>query len=486
MENLQYIEVAKIHPHPGNPRKDLGDLTELADSIKAQGILQNLTVVPGHRMTREEFTAAAKAEGSTKAAAGALYDKDPSVGDTQDGYMVIIGHRRLAAAALAGLEKVPCVVVEMDEKQQARTMLMENMQRTDLTVYEQAQGFQMMLDLGDTVEDIAQQSGFSTSTVRRRVKLLELDPKKFKKSEERGATIQDYAELEQIEDPVLKNKVLDTIGTNNFRITLQNALDTEKLKKAIEKWEADISGFALKITKSGKVNKVDVPMEYYKNFNKWDLDREVEKPDDTDKVNYYYIVSDKGIDIYRDRKERVKTEEDLKREERERECGRIRDELKSLSDMHFKLRRDFVAGYGAAKTHIKTIMQFLVSTILTRAGNWIDADENILYDLLGIEVDDETMDDDLMKMAEEAAGERPEYSLLVCAYSMYDGEKLHYYHTTWNSEWRMYVPIHDKDSDLDSLYDFLVSLGYQMSDEEKAMRDGTHELFHALDQKEAE
>ena len=59
----------------------------------------------------------------------------------QDGYTVVIGHRRLAAAKLAGLRELPCVITEMTLQEQLRTMLMENMQRTDLTVYEQAQAF---------------------------------------------------------------------------------------------------------------------------------------------------------------------------------------------------------------------------------------------------------------------------------------------------------------------------------------------------------
>ena len=75
---IVYIEVDKLHPHDANPRKNTGDVTELADSIKKNGILQNLTVVP---------------------ATGYWY------GD----YTVIIGHRRLAAAKQAGLKTVPCL-----------------------------------------------------------------------------------------------------------------------------------------------------------------------------------------------------------------------------------------------------------------------------------------------------------------------------------------------------------------------------------------
>lgn len=114
---ISNINTTKLNPHPENPRRDLGDLTELAESIKRQGVLQNLTVIA----------------------------------DGTDKYTVVIGHRRLAAARLAGIETVPCVVSDMDEAQQIRTMLSENMQRSDLTIYEQAQGFQMMLDLGDSL-----------------------------------------------------------------------------------------------------------------------------------------------------------------------------------------------------------------------------------------------------------------------------------------------------------------------------------------------
>ena len=100
---ITYIKTSKIYPHKDNPRKDVGDVTELSESVKHSGILQNLTVVPR----------------------------------TADTYTVIIGHRRLAAAKLAGLKTVPCAIVLMDYREQLSTMLAENMQRSDLTVFEQ-------------------------------------------------------------------------------------------------------------------------------------------------------------------------------------------------------------------------------------------------------------------------------------------------------------------------------------------------------------
>ena len=67
--------------------------------------------------------------------------KYPAQVESDGKYTVVIGHRRLAAAKLAGLTEVPCAVVEMTEQEQIATMLLENMQRSDLTVYEQAQRF---------------------------------------------------------------------------------------------------------------------------------------------------------------------------------------------------------------------------------------------------------------------------------------------------------------------------------------------------------
>lgn len=204
---IKNIEISRIRPHYNNPRKELGDLTELAESIKKTGILQNLTVVPWFSST----------------GVGA---EDPTIQEEM-GYIAVIGHRRLAAAKLAGLKEVPCVISDMSYSEQIATMLLENMQRNDLTLYEQAEGFQMMLDLGESVGDISEKTGLSTTTVRRRVKLLDLDKEKFRQSVERGATLNDYIELEKIEDVDLKNSVLEAIGTANFKWKLQSAIDKE-------------------------------------------------------------------------------------------------------------------------------------------------------------------------------------------------------------------------------------------------------------------
>ena len=152
MNDIQMIPIAQLKPHPDNPRKDVGDITELIDSIKKNGIMQNLTVVPVYGVPTE-----------------------------QDGtqYYILIGNRRYAAAkeafGLSGVD-LPCQVVKnLSRAEQVSIMLEENMQREDLTIGEQAHGFQMMLDLGETVESIAEKTGFSKTTVKHRIELAKLD-----------------------------------------------------------------------------------------------------------------------------------------------------------------------------------------------------------------------------------------------------------------------------------------------------------------------
>lgn len=100
--NVTMIPVAQLHPHPDNPRKDLGDITELIASIKANGVLQNLTVVPranpnvNYEELCRQYYADPTEENRTKL----------NQFRNTDGYTVIIGHRRLAAAKAAGLTEL--------------------------------------------------------------------------------------------------------------------------------------------------------------------------------------------------------------------------------------------------------------------------------------------------------------------------------------------------------------------------------------------
>lgn len=166
-----------LHAHPDNPRKDLGDLKELADSIAEHGIMQNLTVVPDE-------------------------------GDG-DGYKILIGHRRFAASE-GVLDELPCVVAkDLTDREQVGIMLCENMQRSDLTYLEQAHGFQMMMDLGDTIETISEKTGFSKATIKHRIAITELDQSALDEAKKWfQPTITDFILLEKVKDLELRNEIL--------------------------------------------------------------------------------------------------------------------------------------------------------------------------------------------------------------------------------------------------------------------------------------
>lgn len=445
------IQTDELHPHPDNPRKDLGDLTELADSIKANGILQNLTVVP--RIVTGEIT------GKT----------------WQDGYTVVIGHRRLAAAKLAGLKELPCTVSPMGLCDQVRTMLMENIQRADLTIYEQAQGFQMMMDMGDTVEEIARKSGFSQSTVRRRVKLLALDQEKLKASVERGANLMDYMELDKIEDPALKNEVLDAIGTNNFRNKLAVAIHTEKSRKFIVDRVADVSQWATQIDGADWEK-----YTYVRNYGLWNWKKDsvVERPADADTVQYYYCIGREQVDIYKDKSDTDEAAVGPWSVQEQEKHKRRAANLATVTLRAFNLRREFIAGISnsQAKAHLHDVLRLAGQVCFMMEDGDADLDQNLLAGLLEVPAD---LENDTFPMDVYAAEmERcPEYTLLATLYASIDSDRLEYWGSHWDMEHHRSVLVHEENKVLDFVYDTLETFGYQMSDEEAALQDGTHELF---------
>lgn len=448
MNEITYIAVENLYPHRDNPRKDLGDLNELADSIKANGVLQNLTVVPND--------------------------------DNGETYTVIIGHRRLAAAKLAGLSVVPCVIKEMTIAEQIKTMLVENIQRSELTPYEQAQGFQMMLDLGETVDTIAEKSGFSKTTVRRRVKLLDLDQTAFKKAEERGATLSDYAELDKISSIELKNSVLETIGTKNFNNALRSAIEKEENARFIHERIEDVKEWAEEIDNS---NGYAYVASYYR--YSWKEDSAVVKPDDTDSVKYFYTVNGLGLTIYKETVEDAESPENIALRAEIEACRRRTEELKDITKRHVELRREFIRSLAYKpkflEQHSPQICGFAADKIIGTDSFARDClDSSLLASFLDIEQDDNGSYEDFRKLAIEKGlqDHSPLYLILACAYAKQDNEKDNrYYAQHWDSTKQSYVPCFEPNDELDQLYSFLISIGYAMSDEEVAMQNGSHESF---------
>lgn len=438
-DGLVYIPIEQLHPHPDNPRKDLGDLTELADSIKANGILQNLTVVPL----------------------------------TDGGYTVVIGHRRLAASKLAGLEKLPCVIVNMDSRAQVQTMLMENIQRSDLTVYEQAQGFQMMLDMGASVEEIAKKSGFSQTTVRRRVKMMELDQEQLKEVSARQISLSDFDRLAQIEDIKTRNKVLKDIGTYNFDNSVARAIREEHRKKVTPDAKKQIKALGLKEVPeterySGKYDTVSSI-----NLDTWDPENGLGIKDAT---SILYSLDHWGNLYFYKKRERAAQKKKSKAEaEREKAIANAHAAIKEEAAVAFELRQKFVKSISVSQKTLAPLLCGAVIGIVSSTVLYKSADRSSLLKLIGVDPDGKW--DEVRSGAIKAITTMNIDTLIPeVVYSVFQDSKGNGYHSSYKGEW----PKHEENLMLDALYAWLQGMGYEMSDSEKSLQDGTHELFQEV------
>lgn len=221
---IKLINTSLIDPHPDNPRKNIGDVTDLAASIKTNGLLTPLSVVPnGER------------------------------------YRVIAGHRRLAACKQAGIGFVPCFVLQLDPLQQLGAMVTENCQREQLTVLEEADAIQGMLDLGATTASVAHRLGRSGDYVRDRAKAASI------KTEVR-ATRDDFSQLTIGQlvaiarydgQPDRQKKLAQAAGTSNFDYILRNIERDDRDRQWIE------SVAALLVESDSGINLIPDPEKPY-------------------------------------------------------------------------------------------------------------------------------------------------------------------------------------------------------------------------------
>lgn len=205
--SIVMLDVGLIDPNPANPRRDVGDVSELADSIRVQGIRQNLLVTPA----------------------------------PQGRYLLVIGHRRLAAAKLAGLGRVPAVVADLSEREQRELMLVENGQRTDLTVIEEADGYQGLLDLGVGVDEAAQRTGRSASLVRRRLKIAAIGENVRGKTGTAQLSIDDWETIADFDGhPDLQEQLAEAAGGRNWDMAVKHARQEQTWREWLDTARAEL------------------------------------------------------------------------------------------------------------------------------------------------------------------------------------------------------------------------------------------------------
>jgi ParB family chromosome partitioning protein len=442
MENIRMIDIELIHQHPDNPRKDVGDVTELAESIKQQGIMQNLTVVPFVSKFNNNF----KGEGM---------------------FTVIIGHRRLAAAKLAGLKEVPCVVVEMSEKEQLAIMLSENMQRVDLTPVEEALGVQMLLDLGNSIKDVSKLTGFSESKVRQRAKISQLPREALLTSKD--ASLQDYIKITEVEDEGKRKKLLKALGTTEFNLAYNRAISEQKSEKKKARWTEILESFAFKITSDESRNKKYVTSIYPDSA---DPDKYV-IPSDADDVRYYYEASQWYIRLcidYTPEEEELKKEANRENALKSRERDVRANKLKALDEEFSKLRYEFAENYTGEKAHAYDLVEFLIHFLSDGDYHYFRHSSDYCK-LLGFKM---SYDELCTKEEYQRILMKQPQRLLLC-FIVANFEKD--FETPWNY-WHNFNDSNERDAYLK----VLKRCGYEMAEEEKKYYEGTHEIYVAEDE----
>lgn len=166
VDSLAWIDMALIHGNPNNPRRTVGDVTELAISIREQGLLQPIVVAPD---------------------------------DRAGGYVILAGHRRHAALVQLRAERALCLIrFPKNAPEAIALMLVENGQRVAVTAMEEARALQRLVDAGMSQSEIARRIGKSQTHVSMRLALLSLTPEEQRAVEDGDLLLRDARQTARV------------------------------------------------------------------------------------------------------------------------------------------------------------------------------------------------------------------------------------------------------------------------------------------------
>jgi ParB family chromosome partitioning protein len=218
----RFIATDSLDPNPEQPRVEIGDLAELIASIKEKGVLEPLLVKPS-----------------------------PTTGR----WMIIAGERRWRASKAVGLREVPCIELDVDERAVAEIALIENMQRKDLTAWEEADGLAALCEkFGYTHEDVARKVGKSRTTVTEALSIASLP--EVIREECRHADITAKSTLLQLarqpDDASVKRLLNEIVGKGLSREEARKARRDGNVEKAkvtpfVFRYQPEGGGFRVEI-----------------------------------------------------------------------------------------------------------------------------------------------------------------------------------------------------------------------------------------------
>ena len=206
-----------IYPNPNQPRRDfnMDELHSLADSIRVSGILQPITVRQGEN---------------------GLYE-------------LVAGERRLRAARIAGVPRIPCIEIRVCNDESAVLALIENIQRSNLSYFEEAEGIaQLMAQLGANQDEIARRLGKAQSTLSNKLRLLKLSPELRRQIAEAGLTERHARALLKLEDPKLQKQALHEIISKRLNVS-----DTDKLVEQMNRPQKKKKGKPMLVLKDIRI-----------------------------------------------------------------------------------------------------------------------------------------------------------------------------------------------------------------------------------------
>ena len=441
------LKRSQLHPHPDNPRKDLGDLEELRASIKEHGVMQNLTVVPED--------------------------------DNYENFRILIGHRRFAASE-GILFELPCVIAEgLSDREQVGIMLCENMQRSDLTFLEQAHGFQMMLDLGETVETISNKTGFSEATVKHRLEIAKLKKKSIDTAMESfQPTISDYIELERVKDLKERNKILeDAESSSDLHYSVQAYVDEQNRKKNAKKYLELINSLGWKESKEYFYSRgPDAKWEEIKELSKIDLEKDYDDSaiqafagKNTRPVFYrfdgYYLTF--AFKNAQKKVEKKKTKQELLEEARKKNTAILNDTRTVICDRYYEFINEIDDVKEFKELSDKQRVKFMgrLFEVLVDLESYLSTFEHTYNirsknDLKDLKKDYEGMPDALQRLMIHV------WAALASSYSNNFVE--------WNFTKNMKVLKGHQQ-----LYSTLYFFGFRLNDEYKAIIEGKSDLYTA-------
>lgn len=200
-ERILYIPINQILPSPVQSRQfyDNISLAELAKSIEEYGVIQPITV---------------------------RYIDD-------DEYELVAGERRLRAAAMAGLDVIPCIVIEADVKKSAVFSLLENLQREDLSFLEVAQSYKNLInEQGLTQQELAKKVGKSQATISNKLRLTRLSPRARRLIKEYGLSECHARSIIAISDEDIQIEIISQVYREKLSVKQTEKLVEDFLKSS--------------------------------------------------------------------------------------------------------------------------------------------------------------------------------------------------------------------------------------------------------------